>query len=201
MIEQFTITATGFLPSNPYEVSNMGNIPLTSILEDISRSDDSPPAIRDSVLRELYKVVPEFALEDALELGVIIDPPPADQPPARQVQAVIDAVQHEFETWADPPAFPHAQPPMSQKPPSDSEASVDNASAVSSRDATLLEDLPPEKLLKTDDHRLIRAGVTCMDSRETVQAYLGYENQHKNRTWVQRLLADRARELADSTGD
>jgi hypothetical protein len=40
-----------------------------------------------------------------------------------------------------------------------------------------------------------------MHSRETVQQYLAYENQHENRTWIQRLLARRARELADEQSE
>lgn len=61
----------------------------------------------------------------------------------------------------------------------------------------ILEDLPPERFLDTTNARLIQAGLHCMHSRETVKQYLAYENQHENRTWVQRLLARRARELAE----
>lgn len=78
---------------------------------------------------------------------------------------------------------------------------IDASGESSLSSDAILTELPPEKLLDTSNHRLIRAGLQCMYSRETVQAYLGYENQHQNRTWVQRLLAERARELAASSTD
>ena len=57
--------------------------------------------------------------------------------------------------------------------------------------------LPPETLLDTDQLRLIRAGVACMDDIETVRAYVAYENQHRGRGWVLRLLARRAAQLRE----
>jgi len=68
---------------------------------------------------------------------------------------------------------------------------------VTDSDDKILEELPPERFLDTTNGRLIQAGLHCMHSRETVKQYLAHENQHENRTWVQRLLARRARELAE----
>jgi hypothetical protein len=59
----------------------------------------------------------------------------------------------------------------------------------------ILEKLPPERLLAGEHHRPIRAGIQCMHSIETVQQYLAYENQHKDRTQVQVELRERAREI------
>lgn len=41
---------------------------------------------------------PAFFVDD-LELRVIIDPPPADQPPEDQARTVLTAIQNELETW------------------------------------------------------------------------------------------------------
>ena len=76
----------------------------------------------------------------------------------------------------------------------------DGGESTTSSDA-IQDKLPPDKLLDTTNARLIRAGLQCMHARETVQVYLGYENQHENRTCVQRLLAERARELAESQAE
>lgn len=65
----------------------------------IARPDASPTTIRDRILRELHVTMPEIALEDVLELRVIIDPPPADQPPEDQARTVLTAIQNELETW------------------------------------------------------------------------------------------------------
>jgi len=65
----------------------------------------------------------------------------------------------------------------------------------------ILERLPPEKLLATDQLRPIRAGIQCMDSIETIQAYLAHENANRNRTQVQHALRMRARELRDGEPD
>jgi hypothetical protein len=62
------------------------------------------------------------------------------------------------------------------------------------RDA-ILDELPPERLLDGDHLQPILAGIRCMRSVETVQQYLAYENQHRNRTPVQSNLRMRAREL------
>lgn len=72
---------------------------------------------------------------------------------------------------------------------------------VTDSDDKILEELPPKRFLDTSNARLIKAGLHCMHSRETIQQYLAYENQHKNRTWVQRFLARRARELADEQSE
>ena len=65
----------------------------------------------------------------------------------------------------------------------------------------VLQKLPPEKLLAADRLRPIRAGIRCMDSIETIQAYLAHENANRNRTQVQHALRMRARELRDAESD
>lgn len=59
----------------------------------------------------------------------------------------------------------------------------------------ICEQLPPEQLLETSKWRLIRAGIICMHHIETVQQYAAYENQHEQRRWVLRSLADQATEI------
>ncbi|QIO25317.1 hypothetical protein [Haloarcula sp. JP-L23] len=72
------------------------------------------------------------------------------------------------------------------------------------RDDAVLADLPPERLLASDQLQPILAGIQCMDSIEMIQEYLAYETKHKDRTQVQHQLRLRARELrrgnCDSTG-
>jgi hypothetical protein len=63
--------------------------------------------------------------------------------------------------------------------------------------AQVLEELPPEKLLDTPSFRLIRGGVACMHSVETVKQYVAYENTTEQREQVLRLLHQRATELRD----
>jgi predicted hydrolase (HD superfamily) len=65
----------------------------------------------------------------------------------------------------------------------------------------VLQKLPPEKLLAADRLRPIRAGIRCMDSIETIQKYLAYENANRDRTQVQAALRMRARELRDAEPD
>ncbi|KAA9400708.1 hypothetical protein Har1131_18700 [Haloarcula sp. CBA1131] len=59
----------------------------------------------------------------------------------------------------------------------------------------ILDTLPPERLLEADHFQPIVAGINCMHSIETIQQYLAYENQYKNRTPVQSRLRERAREI------
>lgn len=66
----------------------------------------------------------------------------------------------------------------------------------SSTDA-IREQLPPERLLATSEWRLIQAGIVCMHHVETVQQYVAYENQNEQRSWVLRLLAERAETLRE----
>ncbi|WP_135305161.1 hypothetical protein [Haloarcula amylovorans] len=67
--------------------------------------------------------------------------------------------------------------------------------------AAVLEELPPERLLSSDQLQLILAGIRCMDSIETIQAYLAYETTHQDRTHVQDKLRLRARKLRRGDGD
>jgi len=66
---------------------------------------DSPTTIRDTVLRALHDTVPGIALEDVLELRVLIDPPAEQGSRSSQARAVLEAVQEEVETWPDPPTL------------------------------------------------------------------------------------------------
>ncbi len=65
----------------------------------------------------------------------------------------------------------------------------------------ILERLPPETLLASNRLRPIQAGICCMDSIETVQKYVAYETQHRDRTQVQAALRMRARKLRDEGQD
>lgn len=60
---------------------------------------------------------------------------------------------------------------------------------------SILEDLPPEKLLETNQQRLINAGVQCMHDIDEIREYVAFENTHENRRWVLRMLHERAEEL------
>lgn len=62
---------------------------------------------------------------------------------------------------------------------------------------TILEKLPPEQLLETEQWQLIQAGTACMHELDTVQQYVAYENQHAQRTWIFHLLSHRGRELRE----
>ncbi|WP_135306417.1 hypothetical protein [Haloarcula amylovorans] len=66
---------------------------------------------------------------------------------------------------------------------------------------TILEDLPPKRLLSGDQLKPILAGIRCMNSIETIQAYLAYETTHQDRTHVQDKLRLRARKLRRGDGD
>lgn len=66
------------------------------------------------------------------------------------------------------------------------------------RDAPpIIDVLPPEKLLATENVSLIRGGIACMHDIETVRQYVAYENHHRTRTGVLRLLAERADTLRE----
>jgi len=67
--------------------------------------DDSPTTIRDTVLRALHDAVPGIALEDVLELRVLIDPPVQNGSRSSQARVVLAAVQEEVKTWPDPPTI------------------------------------------------------------------------------------------------
>ncbi|EMA54894.1 MULTISPECIES: hypothetical protein [Halococcus] len=63
----------------------------------------------------------------------------------------------------------------------------------------ILDGLPPEKLLDTNDVSRIRAGIHCMGSVETVKQYVAYENSNEQRDHILRLLQQRATELREQT--
>lgn len=74
-------------------------------LDALVQPDDSPTTIRDTVLRALHDTVRGIALEDVLELRVLIDPPAERGSHSSQARAVLAAVQKEVETWPDPPTI------------------------------------------------------------------------------------------------
>jgi hypothetical protein len=61
----------------------------------------------------------------------------------------------------------------------------------------ILDEFPPENLLDTPNFRLIRGGVACMYSVETVKQYVAHENTTEQREQVLRLLHQRAAELRE----
>lgn len=62
----------------------------------------------------------------------------------------------------------------------------------------ILDQLPPEKLLDTNNPKLLRGGFRCMHSVETVQKYVGYENSNAKRTHVLKRLQARAAEIRNA---
>jgi hypothetical protein len=62
----------------------------------------------------------------------------------------------------------------------------------------VLDELPPERLLSTNDMSRIRGGVRCMRSVETVREYVAYENGHEQRQRILKLLQERATELREN---
>jgi peptidyl-tRNA hydrolase len=76
------------------------------------------------------------------------------------------------------------------------QASIETDGGVDDSDRILVE-LPPEKLLDTPNFRLIRGGVACMHSVETVKQYVAHENTTEQREQVLRLLHQRATELRE----
>jgi len=59
----------------------------------------------------------------------------------------------------------------------------------------ILNTLPPEKLLETNDVARIRAGIHCIGSVEAVKQYVAYENSNDQRQHILRLLHQHASEL------
>ena len=71
----------------------------------------------------------------------------------------------------------------------------DERSDSDNQTGSVLETLPPERLLDTAKLDLIRGGVSCMRSIGTVKKYVAYENSTEQREVVLRLLDQRAAEL------
>lgn len=59
----------------------------------------------------------------------------------------------------------------------------------------ILDQLPPERLLETNNSKHLRGGLQCMHSVETVKKYVAYENENKNRSHVLSKLHARATEI------
>jgi hypothetical protein len=76
------------------------------------------------------------------------------------------------------------------------QAAIGTDGGTDDADRVLVE-LPPEKLLDTPSFRLIRGGVRCMQSVETVKQYVAHENVNEQREQVLRLLQQRAAELRE----
>ena len=76
---------------------------------------------------------------------------------------------------------------------------TDGGTSESETDDAMLEELPPEKLLDTNDVTRIRAGIHCMRSIETVKQYVAYENSNEQRDHILLLLHQRATELREQT--
>lgn len=55
-------------------------------------------------------------------------------------------------------------------------------------ESTLLDELPPDKLLETDQLRLITAGLRIEDKPAVLQKYLEYERSHQDREGVKRRI-------------
>lgn len=76
------------------------------------------------------------------------------------------------------------------------QARIGTDGGVDGSDQVLVE-LPPEKLLETNDVARIRGGIHCMQSVETVKQYVAHENTTDQRERILRLLQQRAAELRD----
>jgi peptidyl-tRNA hydrolase len=76
------------------------------------------------------------------------------------------------------------------------QAAIGTDGGTDNADQVLVE-LPPEKLLNTHNFRLIRGGIHCMQSVETVKQYVAHENATDQRERILRLLQQRAAELRD----
>ena len=61
----------------------------------------------------------------------------------------------------------------------------------------ILDQLPPEKLLETTNPKLLRGGLQCMHSVETVKKYVAYENNNEQRQFILNGLQDRAQEIRE----
>jgi hypothetical protein len=78
----------------------------------------------------------------------------------------------------------------------DAQATIGTDGGTETTDSILVE-LPPKKLLDTPNFRLMRGGVACMHSVETVKQYVAHENATEQREQVLRLLHQRAAELRE----
>ncbi|MFC7140012.1 hypothetical protein ACFQMA_09215 [Halosimplex aquaticum] len=67
-------------------------------------------------------------------------------------------------------------------------------------DQSVLEDLPPEKLLAATSLCVITPAIQMMDQVETLERYLEYERDHRDRPAVVRELSNRISELQTANG-
>lgn len=70
----------------------------------------------------------------------------------------------------------------------------DSQGSENGRDG-ILDQLPPEKLLETTNPKLLRGGLQCMHTVETVKQYVAYENGNAARPHVLKQLQARAAEI------
>jgi hypothetical protein len=67
-------------------------------------------------------------------------------------------------------------------------------------DDSVLETLPPEKLLNTTAPDVIKPALRMMGQVETLELYLDHERQSKNRPGIVRYISDRISELQEQDG-
>jgi hypothetical protein len=79
------------------------------------------------------------------------------------------------------------------------QAAIGTDGGTDNADQVLVE-LPPEKLLNTHNFRLIRGGIHCMQSVETVKQYVAHENTTGQREHILHLFYQHATKF-HKTGD
>ncbi|MFQ3293052.1 MAG: hypothetical protein ACI8VE_000106 [Natrialbaceae archaeon] len=70
-----------------------------------------------------------------------------------------------------------------------------------SGDESLLEQLPPEKLLDTRNTRVITPAIEMMEEVETVERYLEHERANRDRAGIIRHLTERIDAIDEENGE
>ncbi|WP_313690613.1 hypothetical protein [Halobellus marinus] len=70
-----------------------------------------------------------------------------------------------------------------------------------SHDESLLEQLPPEKLLDTRNTRVITPAIRMMEEAATVERYLEHERANRDRAGIIRYLTDRIDGIYEENGE
>ena len=70
-----------------------------------------------------------------------------------------------------------------------------------SHDESLLEQLPPEKLLDTRNTRVITPAIRMMEEAATVERYLEHERENRDRAGIIRHLTDRIDDIYEENGE
>ena len=68
-------------------------------------------------------------------------------------------------------------------------------------DESVLEELPPEKLLDSTAPSVIKPAIRMMGQVETIELYLDYEREHEDRPGIVRYISNRISELQDQDGN